>query len=455
MTDQISYDVKIWALKSRRHRSGKVSYRVRWSVAGREFGEPFQKFKLADNFRNDLIAATKAGEGFLVEKPGLPTSMIRKEATKLSAFQLACAYIDMKWPDASPKYRRSLASSLTGITVSMLRGQTAVDGKVLRKALTQAFNTTLRKEGLSPDVAAVLDEVGAGCRRADEFSNPDVLRSVLSGIDRNIDGSKAAPDTVRIRRVALRDLLDFAVEREVFDANPLEEIKVKKRSYEIQEVDPGVVVSPIQGRMLLEAVRDTHPELVAFFAAMYFAGLRPEEAADLKRSNLPLSLEGEGWLKLEGARPEVGGEWTDSGEASEAGPLKHRNVGATRQAPCTSELAALLHAHLVIFGTAPDGRLFRGVRDGGRLSSSVYGRAWATARAAVFTPEVAAGPLGKRPYDLRHAAVSTWLNNDVEATRVAKWAGHSLAVLLRVYAKCRAGGEVTALEKLERAYSMT
>ncbi len=455
MTDQVSYDVKIWALKSRRHRSGKVSYRVRWTVAGREFGEPFRRFKLADNFRNDLITASKEGEGFLVEEPGLPKSMVRKEATKLSAFELACAYVDMKWPDASPKYRRSLASSLTGITVSMLRGQISVDGKVLRKALTQAFNTTLRTEGLPPDVTAALEEVAATCRRADEFANPEVLRSVLSGIDRNIDGSKAAPDTVRIRRVAFRDLLDFAVEREVFDANPLEEIKVKKRSYEIHEVDPGVVVNAVQGRMLLAAVRETHPELVAFFALMYFAGLRPEEAVNLKRSNLPLSLEGAGWLKLEGARPEVGGEWTDSGEASEVGPLKHRNVGASRQVPCASELAGLLYAHLVIFGTAPDGRLFRGVRDGGRLSSSVYGRAWAAARAAVFTPEVVAGQLGKRPYDLRHAAVSTWLDNDVEAAQVAKWAGHSLAVLLRVYAKCRSGGEVSALQKLERAYGTT
>jgi integrase len=72
---------------------------------------------------------------------------------------------------------------------------------------------------------------------------------------------------------------------------------------------------------------------------------------------------------------------------------------------------------------------------------------------AVFTPEVVAGPLGKRPYDLRHAAVSTWLNGGVEATRVAKWAGHSLAVLLRVYAKCLDGGEQAARERVGRAFN--
>ncbi|GHE97294.1 hypothetical protein GCM10017786_32490 [Amycolatopsis deserti] len=62
-----------------------------------------------------------------------------------------------------------------------------------------------------------------------------------------------------------------------------------------------------------------------------------------------------------------------------------------------------------------------------------------------------AGPLGKRPYDLRHAAVSTWLNGGVEATRVAKWAGHSLSVLLRVYAKCLDGGEQAARDRVQRA----
>ena len=46
---------------------------------------------------------------------------------------------------------------------------------------------------------------------------------------------------------------------------------------------------------------------------------------------------------------------------------------------------------------------------------------------------IAAGPL---PYDLRHAAVSLWLNAGVPATEVARRAGHGVAVLLRVYAHC-------------------
>jgi integrase len=45
-------------------------------------------------------------------------------------------------------------------------------------------------------------------------------------------------------------------------------------------------------------------------------------------------------------------------------------------------------------------------------------------------------PLGRRPYDLRHAAVSLWLNSGVPATEVARRAGHGIAVLLKIYAHC-------------------
>jgi hypothetical protein len=39
----------------------------------------------------------------------------------------------------------------------------------------------------------------------------------------------------------------------------------------------------------------------------------------------------------------------------------------------------------------------------------------------------------------------------VEATRVAEWVGHSVAVLLRVYAKCLDGDEQAARAKVEQA----
>jgi integrase len=76
------------------------------------------------------------------------------------------------------------------------------------------------------------------------------------------------------------------------------------------------------------------------------------------------------------------------------------------------------------------------------------------ARAAAFTDAEYTSPLAKRPYDLRHA-VSTWLNAGVPPTRVAEWAGHSVNVLLRVYAKCVYGQDEVARQRIEAALALT
>jgi integrase len=73
-------------------------------------------------------------------------------------------------------------------------------------------------------------------------------------------------------------------------------------------------------------------------------------------------------------------------------------------------------------GTAPDGRLFPGTR-GGMLSESVYGRTWHAARYTALGPELAATALA-RPYDLRHAALSLWLNATGAPAEIAARAGN-------------------------------
>ena len=82
-------------------------------------------------------------------------------------------------------------------------------------------------------------------------------------------------------------------------------------------------------------------------------------------------------------------------------------------------------------------------------------RIWAAALAAALTDTEVASPLAKRPYDLRHGAVSTWLNAGVPPTQVAEWAGHSVNVLLRVYAKCVYGQDEVARKRIEAALALT
>jgi integrase len=121
--------------------------------------------------------------------------------------------------------------------------------------------------------------------------------------------------------------------------------------------------------------------------------------------------------------------------------------------PCPPPLTTLLHAHLSRHGTSADGRLFRNLV-GGDLAESTVARVWTKARKAALTAEEYASPLGRRPYDLRHACVSTWLGSGVPSTQVAEWAGHSVAVLHQIYAKVIAGQEDSARRLIEAALGL-
>lgn len=52
-----------------------------------------------------------------------------------------------------------------------------------------------------------------------------------------------------------------------------------------------------------------------------------------------------------------------------------------------------------------------------------------------LTPHQLGTPLMRCPYDLRHSGVTCRLNSGVPAAEIAASAGHSMEVLMRVYAR--------------------
>ena len=87
--------------------------------------------------------------------------------------------------------------------------------------------------------------------------------------------------------------------------------------------------------------------------------------------------------------------------------------------------------------------------NGTPIQPSTYHQVWTKTRALALTPAQRATPLMRRPYDLRHSGITWRLNSGVPPTEIAAWAGHSVEMLLRVYARCVAGLEDVWIARME------
>lgn len=462
-----SYDVKIWDLRENKStrvdtkgRPRPSTFTVRWLVAGREFPKTFKTKGLADSFRSELIKAAKGGEAFDTET-GLPVSVLRT-ANSVTWYAHMIEFMDMKWPRLAPNSRYSMAYSLAAATMPLT---TSAGGRPKDSDLRAALigwvlnpNTRKAKAGKVPaEFAAAVKWLAANTVPVDRLAKPSPLaRTVLDSLAINFDGSKTAASSIARRKRAFHQALQYAVEKGRLPVNPLDGLSWYQEPTD-DEVDPRVVVSPRQAVALIEAagqVKNSRGpasqgrKLRAFFGLLFFAGTRPAEALMLHEWDLKLPESGWGEILLTESDPQTSTAWMDADEIGESRPLKHRSRKTTRPVPACPELVVMLREHIAEFPPGPDGRIFVAPR-GGLIAKRTYCQVWSKAREAVLTPAQQATVLAGRPYDLRHACVSIWLNDGVSPTQVAVWAGHSVQVLLRTYAKCVQGQDAVARRRIE------
>jgi integrase len=469
---ETTYDVRLWGTRKFTGKRG-TTYRTRWSVAGQEMGQSFTKKTPADRLRSDLQSAINRGEPFDIET-GLPVSLV-PDTRDTTWWEWALQYVDLKWPDLAPNSRLSLAEAMTTATMALLTTKkNRPEAAELRRAMMQwAFITPRRTAGDPPvPLRRAVRWLSANTVKLTAVEDPVQARTVLDALARKLDGTRAAASTIARKRAVFFNALELAAERRLIDANPLPKVrwKVPKTA---EAIDPTCVVNHDQARALLDAVAqvgepvdDRQVErvngrrvpkggpLVAFFACIYYAGTRPSEALALTCTDITLpDKPGEwGMIRLAGNDPEVTTVWTDTGERK-ARQLKHRAVGEVRYTPITPPLAEILQRHLETYGTSPGGRLFVGPR-GGPVKESVYTDVWQAARRRVLGDDADTSPLARRPYDLRHSCVSTWLAGQVDSAQIAAWVGHSVAVLHRVYAHVIPGRDEIARRRIEETLGL-
>ena len=152
-----------------------------------------------------------------------------------------------------------------------------------------------------------------------------LVRALLDRLSRKLDGKPAVANTANRKRTVINNAMSYAVEIGELPTNPLTAVKWT-RPRTVKTVDMRTVVNSDQATRLLAAVGrqgERGRRLVAFFALMYYAALRPEEIVHLRVSNLE-SLPQQGWglIRLTNAEPRPGAKWTDNGRSRQAPALQ-------------------------------------------------------------------------------------------------------------------------------------
>ncbi|WP_037863512.1 tyrosine-type recombinase/integrase [Streptomyces sp. NRRL S-340] len=433
----LTYDIRVYSLEVRKDRP--KPFRVRWLVGERKHSKSYKLKVQADGRRSEIMAAVRRGEQF-DEETGLPVSELRAKQGSITWYDHTRSYIERKWAKAPAKSRKNYADALATITPALVKTKAGMpDAALLRRALYGwAYNRNRWDQTPPDDIGQALRWVAKHSMPVSALEDPATVRLALDALSLKMDGKTAAPRTAKRKRACLSDVLGLAVEEHLFTipVNPLTAVKWTAPKA-VEEVDPESVANPRQVRALLAGVREQGvrgQQLEAFFGCLYYAAMRPAEAAALRSTQCHLPDKGWGTLTLRQGVVRAGRNWTDDGTAHETRHLKARAVKDSRPVPIPPHFVRMLRQHLAAHGTAPDGRLFRTAR-GGLLQETGYGEVWAKARANVLTEAETTSLLARRPYDLRHAGVSFWLSSGVDAMECARRAGHSIAVLHRVYAK--------------------
>lgn len=396
------------------------TYTVRWKVAHKKHSKTYKKSAVADDERSKLMSAHRKREPFDIET-GRPISWTSK-AAEVSWYDFDVEYVDWKWPRASGNTRKNMAKALTAATIALLRTPPPKHFAPVevRTALREwAFNTKRRTEAeqaMPQEVRTILEWVQRNALPMSAWEKTETVDKVIAALGTLLDGTAAAASSVSRNDRIMNLVMGYAIRHNYLTVNPLPKGKEKRSS---SKVAPAIDKRCLLNRDLVARMLDwigKRPRrgriYRAFFATLYYAGLRPEEAVALRVGDATLPEAGWGEFLVHEAQPEVGSQWTDTGDVHEERDLKGRGEGDTGLVPIHPSLVVILREIIKEYGLKPEDLLFPGER-GGMLAGSVFRRVWAKARKEILSEHEFKSPTGKRVYDLRHTCLTTWLNNGI------------------------------------------
>lgn len=224
----------------------------------------------------------------------------------------------------------------------------------------------------------------------------DLKPSDVRTFARTLERSSLAPSTVAKVMTVLRQLCVMAVVDGLIESNPTTTIKAGGSSHTEMRI-----LTRDEYMALLAAIP---PHYKLLIETLVETGLRWGEAMGIKPD--AITQTGKSWtLKVRRTVAEV---------ASKPVP---RDFGKTPSATRTITITASLAKRLLAVKTGPDGYVFRTVR-GAFITRSLFWRDYVNAQKR-------AGITGLRVHDLRHTAISWWVNAGIPLHEVRDRAGHT------------------------------
>lgn len=263
------------------------------------------------------------------------------------------------------------------------------------KTLADKSSATLR----GYETAANFWHEQLGERRLDDVKRSDVLLALA--------GQHWSGKTRNNRLSILRQALDLAVADGLLAANPAGSIP----AYAHQQPEPDPFTADERDGILSHFARHAPEPVLNYFEFMFFSGLRTSEGLGLH------------WQNVERGRVTVSQGLVDGAMTTRTKTKRIRTVTLNSRAAAALERQAV-HTRMAA------GRVFHDPRTG---------EPWVSDRAPrerFWRPALKVAQIRYRdPYHTRHTCATMMLMAGMNPAYVAAQLGHSVQVLLRVYAK--------------------
>jgi len=341
--------------------------------------------------------------------------------------------VEQNWSTWKPNSRRSAVEAVTRFVIEAVDGKASAQPTSLRSDVTAWLRSGLTK------CSKQLVEMPAWVARWSlPVSSLGTAHCVLleTELTTGDDGRPLGAKTASRNRIVAKTHLADAVAVGHLASNPWPTKKRRGSATKVKHaVDVRTLPTPADARAALASVVTHQPGsrgIHVLLSLVYFAGLRPSDAHGLYVEDLALPKQGWGSARILRAYTGIGEAWGDEHELE--GDTK---TSVNHDVPLHPDLVEVLREYI---GDRINGPVVRTTK-GNPPSLPNMLHSWRRAQGSNSRWST---------YDLRHAAVTTWLAAGVPIGEVARRFGHSPELLPSTYAGVLLGDIETSNARIEQ-----